>query len=162
MRRVVATGGSVCPQRSVLFPQRLQCAHKYSYYLGSCGLDYRLVEVPGALRDGSTHSPWSSLKSESRINRPFYWILRYIQSIQLGRYHIHSLLVRLCRPHSLQHDHVMPAPRQRNRSPGIRTPTRRRWWRRRGRGMVPRRPPWRRLVQSSATLQQEFTGRLEP
>jgi len=59
MRRVVQTWRSVCIERYLPTLQLVlieQLLNTY-YYPGSCSLEYRLVQVPGSLRDGSTDSP---------------------------------------------------------------------------------------------------------
>ncbi len=74
MRRMLKSGRSVCPQRSGSFrdfwtPSYIQ--------IGSCGLEYRLVEVPGALRNGGTDPSWTSLTSEFWIRSEGFQIFKF-------------------------------------------------------------------------------------
>ena len=77
---------------------------------GSCGLQYKLVEVPGTLRNKGAGSHFLSLKGKESTHS--LYILTFVQRIQLGRCHILLCLGRISVVHCLQYLEAMLSPKQ--------------------------------------------------
>lgn len=110
---MVETWGSICIERCVVFVHPWLCDFKI--IVGSCSLDYRLVQVPGSLLKTDSpifasnpfkSAPFVYINSLSnRISLMAFFSLRY-----LGYSFLHPLGLRP-RIHPLQHNSIMPSAR---------------------------------------------------